>query len=150
MAQISWNDGTSKNLFNGLPAPADRFEDWVTWPNTIGATAVGLGSGIRYTEIYRVSWLVSFSLRHIPRGAYSEDTAAFGQLRIAELIAHLQAGGTCSLQTGDTGNRNYTCNLPEGVEIDRPFYDPELREYTLSLTLQHRVSSPAPLICIYP
>lgn len=151
MAQITWNDGTAKTLHNGKPGPAGRFSGWVTYPVTIGEAVVGLGSGIRYTEIYRVSWRVRFVLPHIPRGQYASGSpSVYGQQRMAELQAHLQAGGTCSVQTQDSGNRNYTCNLPEDVELEPPVYDPEMREYSLVLTLQQRVSDPAPLICIYP
>lgn len=145
MASITFNDGTSATLDNGLAATAagvgSRFASWTPFTRRVGDTAVALATGARHMFTFRVDYGASFEMRDIP--ASSQGTAL-------RLIRHLQGGGTCSVATTDNAARVYTtCGLdPEG-DVSLAFQDNTFLTYTLQLSLINLASPGADMLCDY-
>jgi len=143
MASITFNDGTSATLDNGLTSTAagvgSRFASWVPFTRRIGERAVTLATGASYTFTFRIDYGATFQMRDLP------NTTQATALR---LIRHLQGGGTCTVTTGDAASRTYTnCAIdPEG-DVTLAFQDATFLTYTLSLALINL--SGADMLCQY-
>lgn len=95
----------------------------------------------------RTDYGASFELRHIP-------IASVGGVRNVEvadrLIAHLLGGGTCTVNTGDSGSASYTtCGLMPGTQPTLTQMNVATLEYSLSLSLINLAGSPAAMFCRY-
>lgn len=143
MASITFNDGTSATLDNGLTSTAggvgSRFASWVPFTRRIGERATALASGTPYSFTFRIDYGATFEMRDIP---------TTNQSTILRLIRHLQGGGVCTVTTGDTSSRTYNnCAIdPEG-DIRLAFQDPTFLTYSLSLALINL--SGADMLCTY-
>ena len=145
MASISFNDGTSATLDNGLTGTAggfgSRFASWTPFTRRVGDTAVSLATGARTMFTFRVDYGATFEMRDIPASA---------QATALRLVRHLQGGGTCSITTGDNSARTYaTCGLdPEG-SVELTFQDATFVTYTLGLSVINLATPGADMLCDY-
>jgi hypothetical protein len=143
MASITFNDGTSATLDNGLTGVAagvgSRFASWTPFTRRIGERAVTLATGASFAFTFRIDYGATFELRDLP------NTTQSVALR---LIRHLQGGGTCTVTTGDAAARVYTtCAIdPEG-DVSLAFQDAAYLTYTMSLSLINL--SGADMLCQY-
>lgn len=143
MASITFNDGTSATLDNGLTGVASgvgsRFASWTPFTRRIGERAVTLATGASFAFTFRIDYGATFELRDLP------NTTQSVALR---LIRHLQGGGTCTVTTGDAAARVYTtCGIdPEG-DVSLAFQDAAYLTYTMSLSLINL--SGADMLCQY-
>ena len=143
MASITFNDGTSATLDNGLTGVAagvgSRFASWTPFTRRIGERAVTLATGASFAFTFRIDYGATFELRDLP------NTTQSIALR---LIRHLQGGGTCTVTTGDAAARVYTtCAIdPEG-DASLAFQDAAYLTYTMSLSLINL--SGADMLCQY-
>ena len=143
MASITFNDGTSATLDNGLTATAggagSRFASWVPFTRRVGERAVTLATGASYAFTFRIDYGASFQMRDLP------NTTQSVALR---LIRHLQGGGTCTVTTGDAASRVYTtCSIDPSGDVTLEFQDPQFLTYTLHLSLINL--SGADMLCQY-
>lgn len=132
MASITFTDGIgTATLDNGLTATAgglgSRFANWTPFQRPVGSQATALGTGRLFRFVFRTDYGASFSIRDIP------NTTMATMLR---LQAHLQAGGTVTVTTGDSASRTYTnCSLaPEG-DVTISMTDPTALLYTMELAV---------------
>jgi hypothetical protein len=143
MASITFNDGTSATLDNGLTGVAagvgSRFASWTPFTRRIGERAVTLATGASFAFTFRIDYGATFELRDLP------NTTQSVALR---LIRHLQGGGTCTVTTDDAAARVYTtCGIdPEG-DVSLAFQDAAYLTYTMSLSLINL--SGADMLCQY-
>ena len=145
---ITFTDGTgAATLKNGKTSPADRFANWTQINRPVGAVSHRQSDGARSMFQLRTDYGATFELRMIP-------IAAVAGVRLVEvaarLAAHLQSGGTCTVNTGDSGSNSYTtCGLMPGTERLLAMADPRLLEYTLTLSLINLAGSPSAMVCRY-
>lgn len=132
MASITFTDGVgTATLDNGLTATAgglgSRFANWTPFQRPVGSSATALGTGQFFRFVFRTDYGASFSIRDIP------NTTMATMLR---LQAHLQAGGTVTVTTGDASSRIYTnCGLaPEG-DVTISLSDATVLLYTMDFAL---------------
>lgn len=132
MASITFTDGIgTATLDNGLTGTASgvgsRFANWTPFQRPVGSQATALGTGRLFRFVFRTDYGASFSIRDIP------NTTMATMLR---LQAHLQAGGTVTVTTGDSASRTYTnCGLaPEG-DVTISMTDPTALLYTMELAV---------------
>ena len=139
---ITFTDGTgAASLTNGKSSGADRFASWVPRKMPIGPKAPALASGQVFRWVHRTDYTARFELRHIPNS--SLDVAI-------RLIAHLEGGGTCAVNTGDSAARSYiNCGVAPGADLSGAitFGDAAFIEYSLTLELINL--SFAPMLCVY-
>src|SRR5688572_25316550 len=97
MASVTFNDGSARTLTNSAPVQHGRqFQGWVAQPVIRAATRMALAGGARHVLEHRMDWRVTFAVPFLNAT----------DLQIAQyLIAHLQRGGTCTLNTLDAANR---------------------------------------------
>lgn len=146
--QISFTDDVGAAvLTNGKTAPGDRFSNWVPMKRPVGDAAHRLSD--QAMTRFRTSWQygASFELRFIP-------IAASGGNRLVEiadrLIAHLLNGGTCAVNTGDSGSNSYaTCGLMPGATPTLAQMSAGPLEYSLSLAVINLAGSPVQMVCRY-
>lgn len=143
MASITFNDGTSATLDNGLTATAggvgSRFASWTPFTRRVGETATALGTGARYSFTFRIDYGATFEMRDLP------NTTQSVALR---LIRHLQGGGTCTVTTDDAAARTYTnCTLDPQGDVSLKFQDPQFLTYTMAFALINL--SGADMLCQY-
>ena len=132
MASITFTDTLGTCVFtNTLDTVAggvgSRFADWTPYQRPIGAAAVSLGTGARSMFTFRTDYGASFRITEIP-------STSLGQA--LRLQAHLESGGTVSVDTDDAYGRVYTscCLAPDaGVAIE--LVDKTELVYAMSLTL---------------
>src|SRR5574338_1655414 len=139
VASITFNDGASATLSNGLSAPADRFANWTPDVESVGVRKATLGDGVTYEWRFRSDYIASLEIPHIP--APSLDVAI-------RLKLHLLGGGTCTVATGDTSSRTYTARLAPGTEPEITFSDRKRLRYTFRCVLKN--TSAAAMLCTYP
>lgn len=143
MASITFNDGTSATLDNGLTVTAagagSRFASWVPFTRRVGERAVTLATGASFDFTFRIDYGATFQMRDLPNTTQSVAM---------RLIRHLQGGGTCTVTTGDAASRIYTnCGLdPEG-NVSLEFQDATFLTYTMNLSLINL--SGADMLCQY-
>lgn len=132
MASITFTDGIgTATLDNGLTGTASgvgsRFANWTPFQRPVGSQATALGTGRLFRFVFRTDYGASFSIRDIP------NTTMATMLR---LQAHLQAGGTVTVTTGDTASRTYTnCGLaPEG-DVTISMTDQTALLYTMEMAV---------------
>jgi hypothetical protein len=101
-SSVVFNDGSSAALANQRPVPFDRLWNWTPLSNDIDDRAVTLGPGVTSSFLFRVDQGASFEIRDIP------DTQMTIALRCKR---HLERGGTCTVNTGDSAARVYTARL---------------------------------------
>ncbi len=144
MASLTFNDGTSATLDNGLTATAagvgSRFASWVPWTRRVGESAVVLATGARNAFTFRTDYGAAFEMRDLP---VSTQAVAL------RLIRHLAIGGTVTVTTGDTSARTYSnCALdPEAGPPELAFQDPTFLTYSMAFSLVNL--SGADMICTY-
>ncbi len=129
---IDFTDGVgAASLVNGQTAPADRFKDWTPREAVVGESANPQASAQRTLFRFRTDWAVRFSLPAIASaGANSKLTLA------TRLVAWLNSGGACTVNTGDAASSSYTMVASAGVTIKEPrLTDNVNMEYTLDLDL---------------
>lgn len=144
---ITFNDGAAATLSNGKSAPADRFANWTQKTLPVGDSCHRLSDEALYMFRTSTRYGASFELRFIP-------IAAVGGVRLVEvadrLIAHLKGGGTCTVNTGDSGSNSYTtCGLWPGSEPSLIQQSSGPLEYSLTLALINLAGSPSAMICRY-
>lgn len=145
MASITFNDGTSATLDNGLTATAggvgSRFASWVPFTRRVGERAVTLATGASFDFTFRIDYGATFQMRDLPNSTQSVAL---------RLIRHLQGGGTCSVATADNSSRTYTtCGLDPQGDVTLAFQDPTFLTYTLTLSLINLASPGADMLCDY-
>jgi hypothetical protein len=145
MASITFNDGTSATLDNGMTAIAggvgSRFADWTPFQRPIGPAVTALGTGARYQFAFRTDYGASFTMNDIPNSSMSI---------MLRLEAHLLGGGTVSVATGDSASRTYaTCCLAPDAGVDITLQDKAELRYSMSFTLINIAASPGAMLCIY-
>jgi len=144
MASITFNDGGAATLDNGLTAiasgAASRFANWVPFTRRFGASATALGTGARAMFTFRTEYGASFELREIPNSSLSI---------VLRLKRHLENGGTCTVNTGDSASRSYaTCGLSPDGSVGLTLSDPQQLTYTLSLSLIN-LGAASDMLCEY-
>lgn len=144
MASITFNDGTSATLDNGLTlvggAVGSRFRGWVPRTIPVGPTATALGTGARTAFVFRTDYGASFTMDEIP------NTSLSVALRLQR---HMLAGGVITITTGDASSRVYTnvCVAPGGdVRIELT----NAAELLYSMTFDVINLSGAAMLCEYP
>ncbi len=145
MASITFNDGTSATLDNGMTAsaiaPASRFADWTPFQRPVGAAAVALGTGARSMFTFRTDYGASFAMNDIP------NTSMSVMLRCQ---AHLLGGGTVTVTTSDNASRIYnTCCLAPDGDVSITLQDKTALLYSMSFTLINIAATPVAMICEY-
>ena len=143
MASITFNDGTSATLDNGLTSTAggvgSRFASWVPFTRRVGERAVTLATGASFAFTFRIDYGASFQMRDLPNSTQSVAL---------RLIRHLQGGGTCTVTTGDAASRTYTtCSLDPNGDVTLEFQDATFLTYTMNLSLINL--SGADMLCLY-
>lgn len=142
MASIDFTDSTgAASLTNGKSGGPARFSNWVPSQMPVGPKAASLGTGQVYRWTHRTDYAARFELRHIP------NTSLAVALR---LIAHLEAGGTVTVVTGDSASNSYAnCTLAPDADLSNALQlsNPPMLEYTLSLAVVNL--SGAPMLCTY-
>ena len=143
MASITFNDGTSATLDNGLTASGtavgSRFASWTPFTRRVGETATALGTGALSNFTFRIDYGASFEMRDLP------NTTQGTALR---LIRHLQGGGTCTVTTDDSSARTYNnCGMDPQGNVELAFQDATFLTYTLRLSLINLSS--ADMLCQY-
>lgn len=128
---ITFNDGAAATLNNGKNVPGDRFAGWTPRQVPVGEASNPQASPTRTMFRFRTDWCSRFSLPMIPSaGSGSLLTIA------TRLVAHLNNGGSCTVNTGDAASSSYTMVAAPGVTIEEPrLTDRALMEYTLDLDL---------------
>jgi hypothetical protein len=138
MASVTFNDGASATLSNGLTAPADRFGNWTPDLDLIGPSRAGLGTGTTFRWTHRTDYCAVFEIDKLPNST----------LAVAlRLKAHLLNGGTCTVTTGDADANVYTCRLRPGTVPEIQFSDRRRLRYSLALQLKNTAA--AALLCRY-
>lgn len=134
-------------LTNGKPFPADRFSSWTPISRPFGESAMRQSDGRLTMFKLRDDYGVTFELRGIP------STKSPALLDIADRLCYwLENGGTCSVTTGDADSNVYpTCGLLPGANMraDLKMSDPQMLEYTLSLSLLNLSGTPVRMVCRY-
>jgi len=143
MASISFNDGASATLDNGLTTTAggvgSRFANWTPFTRRVGERAVTLATGASYAFTFRIDYGATFEIREIPNT--SQSTAM-------RLVRHLQGGGTCTVTTDDAASRVYTtCAIDPQGDVTLDFQDPTFLTYTLKLSLINLGGGD--MLCVY-
>ena len=133
------DDTGAVTLTNGLPVPGDRFADWGPDVIPVQSVAFGLGDGDRHSFAFRTDQTASLALTNMPNTKQSDAL---------RLKAHLETGGSCTVNTGDTGARSYTCKLAEGGSVEFRQTDKSMLEYTLTITGLRNTAGTA-MLCIY-
>lgn len=143
MASITFNDGASATLDNGLISTASgvgsRFASWTPFTRRVGERATTLATGASFAFTFRIDYGATFQMRELPNTTQSVAM---------RLIRHLQGGGTCTVTTGDAAARVYmNCSIdPEG-DVTLEFQDATYLTYTMNLALINL--SAADMLCIY-
>lgn len=144
MASITFDDGTSATLDNGMTAISNgvgsRFADWTPFQRPIGPAVTALGTGARYQYAFRTDYGASFTMNDIP------NTSMGTMLR---LQAHLLGGGTCTVTVDDGTNGPYTCCVAPDGDVSITLQDKNLLLYSMSFTVINIASSPTAMLCQY-
>lgn len=143
MASITFNDGTSATLDNGLTSTAggvgSRFASWVPFTRRVGERAVTLATGASFDFTFRIDYGATFQMRDLPNSTQSVAL---------RLIRHLQGGGTCTVTTGDAASRVYTtCSIDPNGDVTLEFQDATFLTYSMSLSLINLGG--ADMLCLY-
>lgn len=144
MASITFNDGTSSTLDNGLTsvggAVGSRFNGWTPRTIPIGPTATALGTGARTQFIFRTDYGASFTMDEIP------NTSLSVALRLQR---HLLSGGVVTVTTGDSASRTYTnCVIAPDGDVTLVLSNPAELLYSMSFSVINL--SGAAMLCEYP
>lgn len=141
MAYIEFTDaaGTAK-VYNGKPAPGDRFANWLPLIVPRGDATERASDGLRTMLALRTDYGASFEIRGIPArltDATDRFGAGFDLIEHANrLIANLLSGGVCQVRTEDTVDATYfVCSLFPGSKPQLVLTDPRSLEYSLSLSV---------------
>lgn len=127
---IAWTDATgAATLTNGLPNPGWRLGNWTPRDESIGPTAIQLGTGRIYGAKFRRDGLVAFEMRNIP----GSNLPLMLRLKL-----HLMKGGTVTLTTdNELASRWATAaTLAPGTVPSVQFADDVMLEYTLAVSLR--------------
>lgn len=143
MASITFNDGTSATLSNGLTAIAgglgSRFSAWTPFQLPVGPTAVALGTGRVTRFVFRVDYGASFSMREIPNTSFAT---------MLRLQAHMMAGGIITVTTDDAASRTYNnCAIAPESEVTIEQQDATALLYQINFRVINL--SAAQMICEY-
>lgn len=131
---ITFTDATgAATLKNGKPSPADRFTNWTPITRPYGQTVHRQSDRTPTFFQLGTQYGASFELRLIPQRTVSGSRL----LTIADrFIAHLVAGGSCTVNTGDVNTASYSgCYLMPGTEPTLNCADNNQLEYTLTVVL---------------
>jgi hypothetical protein len=144
MASITFNDGVAATLDNGLTAiasgAASRFAGWTPFTRKVGHSAHSLATGARSMFTFRTEYGATFELRELPAASLSVAL---------RLKRHLEGGGTCTVNTGDSAARSYaTCGLNDGASVGISPQDMQQFTYTVSLSLIN-LGAAADMLCEY-
>jgi hypothetical protein len=144
MASISFTDAIGAAvLSNGLPAPADRFAEWLPLYERVGPQRVAGGTGDSYHFPLRHDYGARFVLPQVP--AASLDVA----VRLKAYLESVDAA-RISVATGDSSNRTYaTCTLWPGSTVELVLVDPAEQRYDVRLSVLDRQTTPGPMRCVY-
>ena len=75
MASITFNDGSSATLDNGLTGVAagvgSRFATWTPFTRRVGERAVTLATGASFAFTFRIDYGASFEMRDLPNTTQS-------------------------------------------------------------------------------
>lgn len=143
MASITFNDGTSATLDNGLTSTAggvgSRFASWTPFTRRVGERAVTLATGASFDFTFRIDYGATFQMRDLPNSTQSVAL---------RLIRHLQGGGTCTVTTGDAASRVYTtCSIDPNGDVTLEFQDATFLTYSMSFSLINLGG--ADMLCLY-
>jgi hypothetical protein len=143
MASITFNDGTSATLDNGLTSTAagvgSRFASWTPFTRRVGERATALATGASFSFTFRIDYGATFQMRDLP------NTTQSTALR---LIRHLQGGGTCTVTTDDAASRIFTnCAIDPQGDVTLEFQDATYLTYSMNLALINL--SAADMLCQY-
>lgn len=131
---ITFTDATgAATLKNGKPFPADRFANWIPLTRPYGQTVHRQSDKTPTFFQLGTQYGASFDLPLIPQ----RTSSAVRLLTIADrFVAHLLAGGSCTVNTGDSNSASYSgCYLMPGTEPSLVCTDNNQLEYTLSVAL---------------
>lgn len=153
MAYIEFTDAAGvAGVYNGKPAPADRFANWTPLVIPRGDASHRASDGLRAMLKLRTDVGASFEIRGIrSRLTDASDRAGAGKDLLAQanrLVAWLLEGGVCEVHCEDTTGAVYPfCSLWPGSTPELTMTDPELLEYTLVLQVLNLGGSQ--MICRY-
>ena len=144
MASVTFNDGTSATLDNGLTlvggATGSRFRSWTPRTIPVGPTATALGTGARTQFIFRTDYGASFTMDEIP------NTSLSVALRLQR---HLLAGGIITVTTGDASARVYNnCVLSPGGDVSLTLSNPQELLYSMAFDVINQGGTA--MLCEYP
>lgn len=126
---IEWTDSVGLARMTCL---VPVLNGWTPDVDKIGPRAVSLGTGVTSQFLFRTDYVVSFSFPYV---------AAIESPQALRLKAHLLAGGTLTVFTGDLAGRTYSCILRPGTEPSIS-QDPENLEFALDLELKNLGGTP--------
>ena len=136
---LAWTDVVgAATLNNGKPSPGDRFTAWTPFTKPIGPRYAVLATGVVYSWAHRTDYGASFQLTQIPRTSLD---------LVMRLVRHLIAGGTVTVNTGDSVPRVYSAGLRPETEPTLERSDAQNIEYTLTVELLNRTA--ADMLCTY-
>lgn len=135
MAYLGFNDGTGYVVLrNVMPAPADRFANFVTERRPVGDMAMPLTTGRRVMWTFREEIRCSFSLPYLsPRSLGGDEPTLSRALRFQ---LHARKGGAFDVAVEDeSGQAVQSGYLADGADVTIELADPADRFYTLTLTV---------------
>lgn len=134
MAVITFNDGTGSVSLRGVfGAPYHRFRNFTPTTVPVGDRVTSIGTGQSARWVYRREYRVSLELPYISPRTYDGES---GTTRAQRLIAHLESGGTVTVNVeDDVGTAPYTAWLAEGSSATLTLENPQDMLYTFSATL---------------
>lgn len=144
MAAIYFSDPTPTQLDNGLilvaNGVASRFASWVPFTRRVGETATALGTGVAFAFTFRIDTGASFEMRDIPNTH---------QALVLRFMRHMQGGGQCTVDTGDSAGRQYFGCILDPQAPDMRFTPQDQTFLTFSLSLRVISLNNVDMICEY-
>ena len=144
MATITFNDGSgSQTISSAWPAPANRFNNWISKRRPIGERATAVGDGKRYQFALRTDYGASFQLDGIADNATNQD-------KLTDFEAWANAGGEFTVTTADpSGTHTYSeCALAPDVDVQF-VKDRKRKCISLVLDVINVAASPSQMLCAY-
>lgn len=136
---IAFTDGVgAASLTNGRPVPADRFSGWTAGRSAAADRAMALGTGAISEFVFREDYTAALSLPGIPASSLAV---------LLRFKRWAEAGGSFTLNTGDSSSNSYTATLMPGTEVTVEREGTEFAEYRLRLVARN--ASAAVMTCLY-